>query len=1022
MDSKRTLRILMVEDLSSDVELAERELKKEGIEYVLQQVDTKEEYLKALNEFQPDIIISDYAMPNFDGMQALQLAKEKCPDIPLIILTGSMNEETAVACMKGGAWDYVIKEHIKRLPFAVKEAVERKLVYSARKETERALLESENLFRTLFNTMFNPALILDFDGTILYGNIAAAIFNKMSAVDDIIGLNVIKFLPSEGIKEYLYDLKLVKEGVSDIRDYRLIMPSGGERWVLVMGAKTTFKGKKAVLVTLADITERKHAEKKLEHERDLLQSLMDNIPDTIYFKDDKSRFTRINKAQAKILGVKSPDDAIGKTDFDFFDSKHAKIAYADEQKLLQSGKPVVNKIEHLHTSEGWRWKSATKVPIRAADGRITGLVGISRDITDLKLIEEALQKRTGELTERIKELHCVYSIAKLIEERDKPSETIFQEAVGLIAKAMQFPEFTNVRITVGVQRYTTDGFTQTERKISSDIFADGEKSGKIEVFYSVEEYQGYEVGFLKDELQLIENIAHHFGSYLEHKRTEGEREKLNTLLKETQAISKMGGWEYDMATGKITWTDEVYRIYGVDKSYDPSDIGHYDPDSAPVLEEAFRRAVENGESYDLELEFIRGDGKHLWVRAIGKPVIENGKQVRVVGNIMDITDRKNLEQQILQAQKLESIGQLAGGIAHDLNNVLGAILGLADLGRRKSVPEEPLYGWLLKIIDLTERGARVTQQLLTFSRQQSVEPVRINLNKSLPDMVKLLRKTLGEHIDIQFNPAPGLWTVNVDPGQIDQVIMNLCINARDAMPDGGELIINTRNVDIDDKNVKHFADAEPGKYVHISVRDSGAGIKPEHIDRIFDPFFTTKEVGKGTGLGLSVVHGIVGKHKGFIDVRSELNKGTIFNVYLPAVDGEPEEVVSSDQRMIPKGTGTILIVEDDESLRNMINALLEQNGYTTITAKDGEDGFDRFMKNRDKIDLVVSDVVMPKASGKDLYERLCAVKPDIRFLFISGYTADIIGQHLMMSEDIDFIPKPFSPHKFGEKIAEMLNR
>ncbi len=210
--------------------------------------------------------------------------------------------------------------------------------------------------------------------------------------------------------------------------------------------------------------------------------------------------------------------------------------------------------------------------------------------------------------------------------------------------------------------------------------------------------------------------------------------------------------------------------------------------------------------------------------------------------------------------------------------------------------------------------------------------------------------------------------------------------------------------------------------MHISVRDSGAGIKPEHIDRIFDPFFTTKEVGKGTGLGLSVVHGIVGKHKGFIDVRSELNKGTIFNVYLPAVDGEPEEVVSSDQRMIPKGTGTILIVEDDESLRNMINALLEQNGYTTITAKDGEDGFDRFMKNRDKIDLVVSDVVMPKASGKDLYERLCAVKPDIRFLFISGYTADIIGQHLMMSEDIDFIPKPFSPHKFGEKIAEMLNR
>ncbi len=896
MDPKSPLRILIVEDLPSDVELAERELNNEGIEYILKHVDTKEDYLKALDEFYPDIVVSDYSMPNFDGMQALELAREKDSSLPFIILTGSMNEETAVECMKAGAWDYVVKEFIKRLPFAIKEAIERKDTMSAREEAERALVESENLFKSLFNTMLNPALILDWDGTIIFANAAAAKIGEYDNLHDIIGKNVIDFTPYEGTEQILSDLKRVQEeGGGFLRDYKIIVPSGKERWVQALGTRIIFKGKDADLVTLADITERKNA-------------------------------------------------------------------------------------------------------------------------------ELALEKRTHELAERIKELHCVYSIAKLIEERGKAPEIIVREAVDLIVQAMQYPELSCVRITVGNQIYTTDRFIATERKMISDIIIDdNEKIGSVEVFYI-----GNESVFLKEEHLLLENIAHHFGNYFKRMKAEEEREKLHILLKETQEISRIGGWEYDIITDTIAWTDEVYKIYGVDFSSDPNEYSRsmefYAPDSAPVIEEAFRRAVEDREPFDLELEFINANGKHLWVRTIGKPVIEDGKPVRVVGNIMDITERKNLEQQILRSQKLESIGQLAGGVAHDLNNVLGAILGHADLGRSEATSDDPVYDRLSKILDLTERGARITQQLLAFSRQQPVETKKIDLNRSLPDLIKLLSKILGEHITIAFNPGAGLSTVNVDPGQIDQVIMNLCINARDAMPDGGELVINTRNVTIDKLEAEHFVNTEPGNYVLISVQDNGTGIKPEHIDRIFDPFFTTKEIGKGTGLGLSVAHGIIGKHKGFIDVQSEINKGTTFNIYLPGVEEEPDELVPPGRRKIQRGAGTILIVEDDKSLRSMIKAILDHNGYTTIVAENGEDGFDQFMRNREKIDLVVSDVVMPKASGKELYERLCAIKPDIRFLFISGYTADIIGQHLMTNEDIDFIPKPFSPYKFTEKIAEILNR
>jgi two-component system, cell cycle sensor histidine kinase and response regulator CckA len=423
-----------------------------------------------------------------------------------------------------------------------------------------------------------------------------------------------------------------------------------------------------------------------------------------------------------------------------------------------------------------------------------------------------------------------------------------------------------------------------------------------------------------------------------------------------------------------------------------------------------------------EMDLRRNDGSLIHIVANIFGIYDGGDLVQLKGYLIDDTKRKKLESQLLQAQKLESIGQLAGGVAHDLNNVLGAIMGYADLGRKKISEQHPLYNRLDKILDLTVRGARITEQLLAFSRRQVIEPRKIDLNTLISDLLKLLGKTLGEHITINFKGDPDARTVYVDPGQMDQVIMNLCINARDAMPGGGVLNISTRNVTIDEEYAQYHLDATPGSYVVMSISDTGIGIPPDALERIFDPFFTTKEVGKGTGLGLSVVHGIIGQHHGFINVYSEVDVGTTFSLYIPSIDEDPDEHSVKTIREVPKGSGTILVVEDDKDILSMINILLDAQGYSVLSASNGEEGIAVFKEKAAEIDMIITDVVMPKMSGREFFERLREMKPHLPCLFISGYTADIMPQNFILDEGADFIAKPFSPSDFNQKVYEIINR
>ncbi len=393
----------------------------------------------------------------------------------------------------------------------------------------------------------------------------------------------------------------------------------------------------------------------------------------------------------------------------------------------------------------------------------------------------------------------------------------------------------------------------------------------------------------------------------------------------------------------------------------------------------------------------------------------------------DITRRRNdeeekerLQRQLRQAQKMEAIGQLAGGVAHDFNNILTAIGGYGSLLLMKMTDDDPLRHEVEQILASSERAAQLTRSLLAYSRQQIINPKPVDLNRIVQGIERLLSRLIGEDIDMQTRLASQKLTVMADSGQLDQVLMNLATNARDAMPGGGVLLIETDPSELEDDYGRPHTYIPPGRYARLSVTDTGTGMDETTRERIFDPFFTTKEVGKGTGLGLAMVYGIIKQQNGYINVYSEQGKGTTFKIYLPLVEIPAEEPAISHETLPLRGNETVLLAEDDAAVRKLMRDLLEEFGYTVVEAVDGEDAVKAFMRRRKSIDLVVLDVVMPKMNGRDAYTHIHKAKSDVKVLFTSGYTADIVHKKGILEEDLNFISKPAAPKDFLKKIREVL--
>jgi PAS domain S-box-containing protein len=497
-------------------------------------------------------------------------------------------------------------------------------------------------------------------------------------------------------------------------------------------------------------------------------------------------------------------------------------------------------------------------------------------------------------------------------------------------------------------------------------------------------------------------------------------------LAEAQRVAHIGSWTYFPETKQMNWSEEMFRIFEQDPhncapSYSQLQNLIHSEDRIN-FDAAFQKALLEGEGFELELRIIRPDGglRHLHSKAEVKTA-KNGGIIQVMGIAQDITQQRNIELQLHQSQKMEAVGQLAGGIAHDFNNILTAIIGYSTLMRIKMDEDNPLRNYAERILSSSEKAAVLTQSILAFSRKQLINPHPVNLNDVLNKGQKLLQSFVREDIEFVLELCPTPLIIMADSVQLDQVFMNLVANARDAMLDGGTLVMRTEIFSMDEVFPHAHGYGQPGTYACLSVTDTGIGMDETTRNKIFEPFFTTKELGKGTGLGLAMVYGTIKQHEGYINVYSEPGLGTTFRLYLPLVAQAVQEKAEAESFFETGDGETVLLAEDSECVRKSTREILENFGYAVIEATDGEDAIEKFTRHMDQIDIVILDVIMPQKSGKEVYDILKKIRPDLKVLFTSGYTADIITRKGILDEKLHFIAKPVSPIDLLAKVKELLH-
>jgi two-component system, cell cycle sensor histidine kinase and response regulator CckA len=511
----------------------------------------------------------------------------------------------------------------------------------------------------------------------------------------------------------------------------------------------------------------------------------------------------------------------------------------------------------------------------------------------------------------------------------------------------------------------------------------------------------------------------------ERKRQEDRLRSSEARLTRAQRMCNLGSWEQDLESGEIRLAEDACAIFGMQPEESRTTMEAWfslvHPEDQASVRETIQKAPARGGCSQIDHRIILPDGTERFLRQYIEPLDNEAGRGRLLGTVQDVTEYKHLEEKFRRAQRLEGIARLAGGVAHDFNNLLMVINGYAHMILSRLKADDPARDQAQEIINAGNRAAALTRQLLAFGRKQVMCPRVINLDRLLTDLQKMLGRLIREDIEVKQNLTAELWSMKADPDQVEQVIMNLVVNARDAMPKGGVVTIGTSNVELGEQDVKGFLELKPGRYVSLTVTDTGTGMTAETKRRLFEPFFTTKPSGEGTGLGLSMVYGIVKQHGGEVSFYSELGLGSTFKIYWPATDQPSESPASPEATRTPyHGNETILLVEDDEKLRELIRQMLLQQGYKVLETTQSSDAVGVASQHDGPIDLLLTDVVMPQMSGQEVAEQVVALRPRIKVVFMSGYPGGVTSRHGMFDPSAFFLQKPFEMDTLGQLLRQVL--
>ncbi len=794
-----------------------------------------------------------------------------------------------------------------------------------------------------------------------------------------------------------------------------------------------------------EIVERKQTKEALTREQHLLRSLMDYSPDYIYFKDLESRFIKINMALAEKFNLSHPDEAIGKTDFDFFAEDHAKIAFKDEKLLIETGETISGKEEREIFLDGFEtWVSTTKLPLLDEDGNVAGTLGISRDIEKRKKAEQEVTRRAS----HFEALNSIIAAANAATDLPQLLEIALDRSLHALGLEIGSIWIKPHLATQGMDSKTKDLIIQAMR---------AEAEWKIPAAIPVEDWQT--AAKLEDPpLPLADLLLQHgMRSSLTAPIWDEENQHIGGISlaatgpriwsQEEIALAEAVGQQLGTTAQRLRLLERIReQIRQVQQIIDtvPEGMLLLDQNNCVIL------ANPAGE-VDLEILANSGMGDTLthlgdipmqqiyshpgqdpWQQigkgsqifeVIARPLESGSQSEGWVLVIRDVTQERETQRRIYLQERLAAVGQMAAGIAHDFNNILVPVTLYSEMLLEEPSLKPEAQGWVKTILSLSQRATSVTQQFLDFSRKGVMTPIEVNLRDFFDDFITLINRMLPENIHVIHIPCEEQVIIRADPGRLQQVLINLAINARDAMSSGGELTFKVSTLKVRKDQRPPYRDMKPGDWVRLEVRDTGTGIPSDVLPHIFEPFFTTKPVGQGTGLGLSQVYGIIKQHDGFIDVESDQIIGTTFTLYIPIYNSQASTIADNDAFEAVKGNlETLLLVEDEPDVRDALSQVLRSLNYRVITASDGDEALQYFENGGEIIDLVLSDVIMPGLSGPSLFHTLNEKRPGIKMLLITGYPLDEGTRELLESNLVSWVQKPVDKKTLSASIHKILKQ